>query len=114
MIVLLNCSTSWSKSNTVLHSSTGRLLKDTTTNDSVLIAYDDLRKVNGKLIELKYQKEINNKLNTVIRNDSVIISNYRFIVNKKDKQIKRYKKQQKYFIAGGIGVLVLFITSLFK
>ena len=50
--------------------------------DSVLIAYDDLRKVNGKLIELEYEKEINNNLRNIVHNDSIAIDNLKSGINR--------------------------------
>lgn len=67
MIALLSYSTScWADD----YSLTGEV------SDSVLISYDDLRTVNGKLIELEYTKSINAKLRQVISNDSIIINDY--------------------------------------
>lgn len=65
--LLLSCGSSYSKTYE-LYSSTGEL-----ESDSVLVSYDDLRKANAKMVELKYEKEINEKLRTVVHNDSVII-----------------------------------------
>ena len=69
MIVLLNYSMSWCQNNSATISSTGEL---TASPDSVLIAFDDLRKANTKLIELSYEKDINKNLRQIIVNDSVI------------------------------------------
>lgn len=113
MIALSSYSTSWSKNES--HTSfTGGLLGDTTINDSVLIAYSDLRIVNVKLIDLKYQKEINKKLTEIIYNDSLIIANKDIIINEKDKVIKKHKKEKNIAIGSGIGVLILLILSLIK
>ena len=65
--LLLSCGNSYSTNNDTIPSK-GELVKD-----SVLVSYDDLRKANAKMVELKYEKEINSKLKTVIHNDSVII-----------------------------------------
>jgi len=94
--------------------STGGLIKDSTNKDSVLIAYSDLKKANIKLIELKYQKEINANLNNIIFNDSIIIANYKVINNQQNNIIKRYKKERNYAIGGGISTLILLILSLIK
>ena len=72
MIALLSYSTSWCQSN-VSHSSTGEQYGK---SDSVLISYDDIKVVNAKLIQLKYEKEINDSLRVIIKNDDKIIKEY--------------------------------------
>lgn len=64
------------------------------------------------MTELKYQKEINKELNSIITNDFVII-------NSKDSQIKnlnatnkKLKKQRNAFAYGGAASLLLLIISL--
>jgi hypothetical protein len=65
MIVLLSiCSTSWSQNDNTRHNS-----------DSALIAIDAIRVANAKMIELKYEKEINSNLLEVIKTDSILIAN---------------------------------------
>ena len=109
MIVLLNCSinslanSEWSD---VMLPTGGVVNRD----DSVLIAYDDLRIVNSKLIDLDYEKKINTNLRSVISNDSIIIKDYKDITDKLNKDCKKHIKQRN--IAIGAGVL-FFITSLF-
>ena len=91
-------------------------IPSTGRQDSVLIAYDDLRKVNGKLIELEYEKEINNNLRNIIYNDSIAIDNLKSGINRisieADKKVKKAKKERN--IAGGIGIvsIVLLIISI--
>ena len=94
-------------------SSTGEVVQE----DSVLISYNDLKIVNGKLIELKYEKETNNVLRTIIRNDSLIIDtltidNLRLTseVKKLNKSNKKYKKQRN--VGFGIGIVGI-ITTIF-
>ena len=70
MTVLLSYSTSWCQNDNTISSSTGGL---TAKSDSVLIAYDDLRKANAKMVELKYEKEINDSLRSIIKNNEIII-----------------------------------------
>ena len=109
MIALLSYSMNSlaNESDTIL--STGR-------QDSVLIAYDDLRKVNGKLIELEYEKEINNNLRNIIHNDSIAISNLKSGIDRVStdayKRVKKAKKERN--IAGGVGIvaIVLLIISI--
>lgn len=79
--------------------------------DSVLIAYDDLRLANSKLVELKYEKEINRKLQQVIYNDSIIIKDYTILINKYNKDCKKAIRQRNIFI--GIGAVVITTTLFF-
>lgn len=106
MIVLLSYSSSWCQSDAML-SSTGEL-----TKDSVLVAVDDLRVANAKMIELKYEKEINLSLKEIVKNDSVAIVALRENNSVVEARAKKYKRQRN--IAGGtsIGVLILLILSL--
>lgn len=100
-IVLLNCSISWCQNDNHTISSTGEL---TATSDSVLVAFDDLRKANAKMVELKYQKEINDSLRSIIVVDEKIMREYNDNVNALQKQIKQEVRKRK--IAGWLGVLV--------
>lgn len=105
MIVLLNCFINLSANNN--HNlSTGEII---TLKDSVLIAYDDLRIVNSKLIELDYEKQINITFRNIINNDSVIINDYKNITNQLNKDCKKYINQRNIAISAGV---ILFITSL--
>ena len=112
MIVLLSYSINL-YANDYHISSTGEV----TEEDSVSISYTDLKIVNSKLIELKYEKETNNILRTIIRNDSLIIDTLIFdntrLTNKVqilNKSNKKYKKQRNIgFSVGIIGI----ITTIF-
>ena len=98
-------------------SSTGEVVQE----DSVLISYNDLKVVNGKLIELKYEKETNNILKSIIRNDSLIIDTL-VIDNTKlnsniqtlNKTNKKYKKQRNAGFGIGIIGIVATIFMLIK
>ena len=111
MIVLLSYSTSWCQNDNTISSSTGEL---TAKSDSVLIAYDDLRKANAKLVELKYEKEINDSLRSIIANDEIIIGEYNRKVDALNKQIKQENKKYKVVVCGGLlislslGTLLIF------
>lgn len=91
-------------------------IPSTGRQDSVLIAYNDLRKVNGKLIELEYEKEINNNLRNIIYNDSIAIDNLKSgidrISNEANKKVKKAKRERN--IVGGVGIvaIVLLIISI--
>lgn len=111
MIVLLNYSTSWSKNDTDTIPSTGEL---TCPLDSVLISFDDLRKANAKMVELKYEKEINDSLRSIIINDDKIIRSYDGKVNTLKKQIVQVKRQRNIASGIGIGIAILLVISLIK
>lgn len=72
-------------------------------NDSVLVSYNDLRKANAKMIELKYTKEANNKLRDIVSNDSIIQVKQANIINTTNKKVKRLKKERNVF--GGISII---------
>ena len=101
MIVLLGCSiNSLGRNNDI--SSTGDL-------DSTKISYNDLRIVNSKLIQLDYEKQINANLRTIIKNDSIIIKDYKVLNNRINKNCKKAVRRRN--IAIGAGVL-FFISSI--
>ena len=111
MIVLLSCSTSWCQNDNTTISSKGGL---TVKSDSVLIAYDDLRKANTKMVELKYEKEINDSLRSIISNDEIIMREYNRNVDALKKQIKQENRKYKITVWGGLlislslGTLLIF------
>lgn len=109
MIVLLSCSISLSGNNPILP--TGEVV---TTNDSVMISYDDLRIVNSKLIELNYQKEINTNLRTIIANDSIIIKKHIELNDKVNKDYKNTLHQRNIFIGTTIVAVIVSLLFLIK
>ena len=112
MIVLLSCSTSWCQNDNATISSTGEL---TATPDSVLIAFDDLRKANAKMVELKYEKEINDSLRSIIKNDDIIMREYSRNVNALKKQVKQATRQRNLAIGGGVlATLSMALLAIFK
>ena len=112
MIVLLSCSTSWCQNDNTTISSTGEL---TASHDSVLIAFDDLRKANAKMVELKYEKEINDSLRSIIKNDDAIMREYRSNVDALKKQITQAKKQRNLAVRGGLlATISLALFTIFK
>ena len=109
MIALLSYSTNLLANESDTIPSTGR-------QDSVLISYNDLRKVNSKLVELEYEKEINKKLKNIISNDSIAINSLRLRIDSDNRDNKRriseLKKERN--IAGGIGIaaIILLVISI--
>ena len=108
MIALLSYSTNLYANNPTnyCNPSTGEHVE---LKDSVLIAYDDLRIVNSKLIQLEYEQQINSNLRNVIQNDSIIIRDYKILNERINKDCKKAVRQRN--IAIGSGAL-FFITSL--
>ena len=112
MTVLLSCSTSWCQNDNATISSTGEL---TASPDSVLIAFDDLRKANAKMVELKYEKEINDSLRSIIKNDDIIMREYSRNVDALKKQVKQVKRQRNLAIGGGVlATISLALFTIFK
>lgn len=111
--LLLICSTSWCQNDTILPI-------ENVKQDSALIAISALRVANAKMIELKYEKEINNNLQEVIRTDSIIIeslnNNISYCEIKAEKEIAFIKKERNIAITAGAGtsiiLLILLILSL--
>lgn len=112
MIVLLSCSTSWCQNDNDTIPSTGEL---TASPDSVLIAFDDLRKANAKMVELKYEKEINDSLRSIIKNDDLIMREYSRNVDALKKQVKQVKRQRNLAVGGGVlATLSMALLAIFK
>lgn len=83
---------------------TGELV---TSNDSVLISYDDLRIVNSKLIELEYEKAINRTYRNIIANDSIIIKDYTELNARLNRDCKKAVRQRNIAIGSGALITVL-------
>ena len=105
MIVLLSYSTSWCQSNVSL-SSTG---EQCGKSDSVLISYDDIRSVDSKLIQLKYEKEINDSLRVIISNDDKIIKEYNNNIKILNTNINKVIKQRNIIGLGGLVIITALI-----
>lgn len=104
-IALLCCSiSSFANNNNI--PSTGEVVN---RDDSVLIAYDDIRIVNSKLIELEYEKQINENLRTIVSNDSTLIDRYATINKNLNEDCKRAIHQRN--VCFGVGVVAI-LTSI--
>ena len=102
MIALLSCSMSLFANDSAFPS-TGEV---DNRADSVLIAYDDLRLVNSKLIQLEYEQQINNNLRTIIANDSIIINDYTNINKRLNADCKKAIRQRNIcFSVGVVGII---------
>lgn len=82
--------------------------------DSVMISYNDLRIVNSKLIELEYEKEINNKLYTIIHNDSVLINNEKKINKQISIDYKKAIKQRNICFGVAVTFIIVSLFSIIK
>ena len=107
MIVLLSCSTGLSGSNPYIPS-TGELVNQ----DSVNVSINDLRIVNSKLVELKYEKETNKVLRNIVHNDSCIIDNNNKTINQLKCKVKKVIKQRNVIGVAGAASIILFIISI--
>lgn len=113
MIVLLSCSINLLASNINMNcaylSTGGVVVENTIVKDSVLVSYNDLRLANSKLIELNYEKKINNKLRSIITNDSIIIEDYKVLNERINKDCKKAISQRNIMFGSAT---VLFITTI--
>lgn len=107
MIVLLSCSIGLSGSNQYIPS-TGELVN----KDSVNVSIDDLRIVNSKLVELKYEKETNKVLRDIVHNDSCIIDNNNKTINQLKTKVKKVTKQRDVIGVAGAASIILLIISI--
>ena len=107
MIVLLSCSIDLSGSNQYIPS-TGELVD----KDSVSVSIDDLRIVNSKLVELKYEKETNKVLRDIVHNDSCIIDNNNKTINQLKGKVKKVTKQRNVIGVAGAASIIFFIISI--
>lgn len=90
------------------------------TCETVQINYNDIRIVNSKLIELEYEKEINNRLKLIIASDSVIIDTLTNRVHNLNsnnyelaKRNTRLKKQRNIgFGVASISIILAIIAIL--
>lgn len=64
------------------------------------------------MTELKFQKEVNEKLLQIISNDNKIITNYAELNCKLNHQCKKYIKQRNITIGVGSGIVAALITGL--
>ena len=104
----------WSQDNT--HFLYGGL--DTT--NVVQIPIEEIKLANAKMIELKYEKEINSNLYQIVYNDSIIISTMQDTINilvKKENELinknKKVKRQRNILtISNGVTILILILVLI--
>ena len=67
------------------------------------------------MVELKYQKEINDSLRSIIKNDDVIMREYKRNADALKEQIKQVKRQRNLAIGGGVlATLSMALLAIFK
>ena len=67
------------------------------------------------MVELKYEKEINDSLRSIIKNDDAIMREYRSNVDALKKQITQAKKQRNLAVRGGLfATISLALFTIFK
>jgi hypothetical protein len=67
------------------------------------------------MVELKYQKEINDSLRSIIKNDDIIMREYSRNVNAFKKQVKQVKRQRNIAIGGGVLTTIsMALLAIFK
>lgn len=67
------------------------------------------------MVELKYEKEINDSLRSIIKNDDAIMRKYRSNVDALKKQITQVKKQRNLAVGGGLfATISLALLAIFK
>ena len=67
------------------------------------------------MVELKYEKEINDSLRSIIKNDYIIMREYRSNVDALKKQITQAKKQRNLAVRGGLlATISLALLAIFK
>lgn len=67
------------------------------------------------MVELKYQKEINDSLRSIIKTDDTIMREYSRNVDALKKQIKQVKRQRNIAVGGGLLVTIsLALFVIFK
>lgn len=106
IVLLLSCSISWCQNDSL--SLTGDV-----EQDSILVPISAIRIANAKMIELKYEKEINRNLRECIQTDSILISSLSANLGayKLDAEAKiiEIKKQRNIAIGAGSGTSLLFL-----
>lgn len=111
-MLALNCSITWCQNDS--SSFTGVV-----EQDSVLVSINSIRIANAKMIELKYEKEINTNLRNIVKTDSILISSLSVNLDacelNKKEEINKYRKQRNKAIIFGIeSSLILILLLIIK
>ena len=111
-IALLSYSTSWCQTNrTPTLSLTGELQSDT-----ICIPIELLKVANAKMVELDYEKQINQNLREVVYNDSIVIADLRNTIEHNEvvynNTLTKVELQRNIAFGTSGLLLVLLIISL--
>ena len=102
IVLLLTCSTSWCQNR----------------QDSVLVPIEALKIANAKMVELNYEKQINEELRNILQTDSNLINALQTNLNACETtcedNINKVKKQRNIAIGAGSGAsaFLLFLLLL--
>ena len=111
-IALLSYSTSWCQTNrTPTLSLTGELQSDT-----ICIPIELLKVANAKMVELDYEKQINQNLREIVYNDSIVIADLRNTIEHNEvvynNTLTKVELQRNIAFGTSGLLLVLLIISL--
>ena len=81
-------------------------------DDSIKVSINDIRTVNSKLVELKYEKETNRVLRDIASSDSSIMVNNSRTIRQLRTKVKKTTKQRNVIGAAGAVSIILFIISI--
>lgn len=113
---MLVCFISSSISSAAAILSTGGEYADSLCQDSIKISICNLRKVNAKLIELDYEKQINKNLKSIVLNDSIAIDGLKSRIDIDNRNYNRRTEvlKRERNIASGISItaIILLIISI--
>ena len=125
LMALSTCSISWSQSNiNPWDTIPGYCYEDDTIDDdfsfynldSVVVPLNAIRVANAKMIELKYEKAINEELREVIKIDSVLINNLsnNILLCQADaaEEVAKVKRQRNTAIGIGSGTSTILLVLL--
>ena len=67
------------------------------------------------MVELKYEKEINDSLRSIIKNNDIIMREYSSNIDALKKQVKQVKRQRNLAVGGGVlATLSMALLAIFK
>lgn len=116
IVLQLGCFTSYAQSDSITISLTDK-------KDSALVPIELLRIANSKMLELKYEKEININLREIIKNDSILIDDVSTLCNYYERKciedekyytekIQNLKTQRNVFGGTSTGLLLILLILL--
>ena len=117
-IALLSCSTSWCQSKLEVNDTISFKGDSVQTDSLVTIPISMIKIANSKMVELKYEKEINRDLRSIIANDSLVIyglsTELDNTLRESEIRIKKIKKERNIAVGVSAGVAALLLLLLLK